>query len=320
MEKVSVLVPIYNSEKYIKRCLESIINQTYKNLEILLIEDGSEDNSYNIIKKYQEKDDRIKIYQIVNNGVADARNKAVENSTGEYITFVDSDDYIEKDYIETLYSNLKKYNSDIAVCNCYNIIEETNIKTYKTFGIDKVQEYTNFQAVENLFYYLFLRHSPWGKLYKKEVWNNIIFPIGKNYEDLAILYKLFLNSNKIIYIPEEKYNYVIRKGSIVHNEIRKSDIEAILEYTKAILEDIKKNYPNLTPSAEYLTGYLSLVLWRKIPEGKYKEYLKNVEDNIKKYRWKIIKNKKVNKKQKLLFILSYFGRNIYSFVITLIKG
>lgn len=320
MEKISVLVPIYNAEKYIKRCIESIINQTYRNIEVILIEDGSTDNSYNIIKEYQQKDERIKIFQIENNGVADARNKAVDNSTGDYITFVDSDDYIEKDYIETLYTNLKKYDSDIAVCNCFNIIEETGKKDYKTFGIGTVEEYTDEEAVKKLFYYNYLRHSPWGKIYKKEIWNNIRFPLGKNYEDLAILYKLFLNSKKVIYIPEEKYNYVIRKGSIVHNEIRKTDVEAILEYTQRILEDITENYSNLIPSAEYLVGYLNITLWRKIPKGKYKEYLSQIEENIKKYRWKIIKNKNVNKKQKLLFILSYMGRNIYSFIITLIKG
>ena len=319
MEKVSILVPIYNAEKYIQRCLDSIISQTYDNLEIVLIEDGSKDNSLKIIEGYGEKDKRIKIVPIENNGVADARNKAVENATGEFLTFVDSDDYIEKDYIETLYKNLKKYNADIAVCNCTNVMEETGEKIHKSFGISKVKEYNNIEAVENLFYYNFLRHSPWGKLYKKEVWNNIRFPLGKNYEDLAILYKLFLNTKKVIYIPEEKYNYVIRQGSIVHNEIRKLDVEAILEYSQKILEDITQNYPELVPAAEYLVSYLSLSLWRKIPNGKYKEYDEIIKKNLKNYRFAVLKNKKVNKKQKVLFWLSYLGKKCYKFMISIIK-
>ena len=319
MEKVSVLVPIYNAEKYIGRCIESILNQTYKELEIVLIEDGSKDNSLNIIKEYGKKDKRIKIIPIENNGVADARNKAVENATGEYLTFVDSDDYIEKDYIETLYNNLQKYKADIAVCNCTNIIEETNKQSYKSFGITEVKQYNNLEAVESLFYYNYFRHSPCGKLYKKKVWDNIRFPLGKNYEDLAILYKLFLNSEKVIYIPEQKYNYVIRQGSIVHNEIRKSDVEAIIEYSQDILDDITKNYPKLIPAAEYLVAYLSLTLWRKIPKGKYKEYNNVVNANIKKYRKSIISNKKVNKKQKYLFILSYLGRGCYRTIISILK-
>lgn len=319
MEKVSVLVPIYNAEKYIQRCLDSIINQTYENIEIILIEDGSKDNSLKIIKEYEKKDKRIKIFPIENNGVADARNKAVENAIGEFLTFVDSDDFIEKDYIETLYMNLKKYNADIAVCNCINIIEETGEKSHKSFGINTVKEYNKIEAVESLFYYNFLRHSPWGKLYKKEVWNNIRFPLGKNYEDLAILYKLFLNSNKVIYIPEEKYNYIIRQGSIVHNEIRKSDVEAIIEYSQKILEDITENYPELIPAAEYLIGYLSLSLWRKIPNGKYEEYDEIIKKNIKKYRLTVLKNDKVNRKQKALFLLSYLGKPCYKFIISTIK-
>ena len=319
-EKISVLVPIYNAEKYIKRCIDSIINQSYKNIEVILIEDGSTDNSYNIIKEYQEKDDRIKIFSIENNGVADARNKAVDNSTGDYITFVDSDDYIEEDYIETLYTNLKKYNSDIAVCNCFNVIEETGKKDYKTFGISEVKEYTNEEAVKNLFYYNFLRHSPWGKLYKKEVWNNIRFPLGKNYEDLAILYKLFLNSKKVIYIPKEKYNYTIRKGSIVHNEIRKTDVEAIIEYSQKILDDITKNYKNLISAAEYLLFDEELHLWYRIPYKKeYKKYLKTINSNIKKYRMKIIKDKMVNKKYKVLYMISFLGRSCYKTVLTIYK-
>lgn len=319
MKKISILVPIYNAEEYIEKCLESIINQTYKNIEIVLVEDGSTDNSMQIIKKYEKQDNRIKIISIKNNGVADARNKAIENATGEYLTFVDSDDYIEKDYVETLYTNLKKYEADIAVCNCYNIIEKTANKTYKTFKINKVQEFNNIEAVENLFYYNFFRHSPWGKLYKKDLWNNIKFPVGKNYEDLATIYKLFLKSKKVIYIPKEKYNYLIRQGSIVHNEMKKEDVEAILEYTQKILKDITQNYPTLIPAAEYLVTYLNLSLWKKVPAGKYKEYDQIIKNNIKKYRISIIKNKKVNKKPKYMMILSFLGRRIYRPIIVRVK-
>lgn len=320
MEKISVLVPIYNSEKYLNRCIESILNQTYANIEIVLIDDESTDNSYNIIKNYETIDERVKVIQIKNNGVADARNKAIDNATGKYITFVDSDDYIEKDYIETLYNNLIKYNADISVCNCINKIEESGKEIYKDFGINSIKEYSSEEAVESLFYYNFLRHSPWGKLYKREVWNNIRFPIGKNYEDLAILYKTFLNANKIIYIPEEKYNYIIRKGSIVHNDIRKSDIEAIIEYCQDILGDITCNYPSLKNAAEFLLADHELHLWYRIPDKKeYKEYIKIAVINVKKYRISILKNKKVSKKNKILFLLSYLGRKPYRKIIEVKK-
>ena len=320
MEKISVLVPVYNAEKYIEKCIKSIINQTYKDIEIVLIDDESKDNSLNIMKNLQKQDNRIKIVSVENKGVADARNSAIENATGKLLTFVDSDDTIDEDYLEIMYNNLKKYDADIAVINCKNIIEETGAILHKDFGIKQIKEYTSTEAVKDLFYYNFLRHSPWRKLYKRNVWNNIKFPLGKNYEDLAIIYKTFLNANKIIYIPEEKYNYLIRKGSIVHNEIRKTDAQAIIEYCSKILEDVNKNYPELTKAAEFLLVDHELYLWYRIPDNKeYKEYLKIAKANVKKYRKNVLKDKNVSKKHKIAIILSYFGRNIYKKAIEINK-
>ncbi len=320
MEKISVLVPIYNQEKYLRRCIESIINQTYTNLEIILIDDGSEDKSYEIIEEYTNKDKRIKGLKIKNNGVADARNKAIDNVTGEYFSFIDSDDFVAEDYIETLYNNLKKYGADIAICNCMNITENTNNVIHKDFGIKEIKEYSNIEAVESLFYYNFLRHSPWGKLYNTKLWKNIRFPIGKNYEDLATIYKIFLNAKKIIYIPEEKYNYIIRNGSIIHSEIRQKDIEAILEYSEDILNYIGKNYKELLPAAEYLLADHELHLWYRVNKNKQNtEYLNIATENVKKYRKGVLKNPKVTRKSKVLFLVSYLGRRIYKTFVTLYK-
>lgn len=320
MEKISVLIPVYNSEQHIERCIKSIENQTYSDIEIVIVNDGSTDKTQDIIQKIAQKDDRIKLINIENQGVANARNVALSNATGEYITFVDSDDYIEDDYVQTLYDNLKKYDADIAVCNCINYIQETKEQIHKDFGIKQVKEYNSKEAVQSLFYYNFLRHSPWGKLYKKNLWNNLTFPVGRNYEDLAIIYKTFLSAKKIIYIPEEKYIYVTRKESIVHGKVKESDIQAIIMYCKGILEDITKNYIELIPAAEYLLASHELHLWYKIPNKKeYKNYINIVVKDVKKYRKSIIKNPKVSKKKKLLFILSYLGRNIYKIILTLSK-
>lgn len=318
MEKISVLIPVYNSEEHIERCIKSILNQTYHNIEIVVVNDGSTDTTPIIVQNLSKEDNRIKLISIQNKGVANARNIALANSTGEYITFVDSDDFIFDSYIQTLYDNLKKYKADISVCNCINYIEETKQEKHKDFGIKDIKEYDSKEAVEDLFYYNFLRHSPWGKLYKKEIWNDLTFPVGRNYEDLAIIYKTFLRANKIIYTPKEEYNYVTRKGSIVHSEIKEENIETIIMYCRDILNDIKENYQDLTPSAEYLLASHELHLWYKVPNKKeYKKYIQVITKEVKKYRKSIIKNPKVNKKKKLLFILSYLGRNIYKFVLKL---
>ena len=318
-EKISVLVPVYNSEKYIGKCIESVLNQTYKNIELIIVNDGSKDKSYEIIEEYKNKDNRIKAISTENRGVSFARNTALDNATGNFLSFVDSDDYIDEDYLETLYNVLKKENADISMCNC-KLVEENN-KTYiKTFGISNMQIMNGEEAVENLFYYNYMRHSPWGKLYKKEIFEGYRYKTEGQYEDLELTYKLFLKAKKLVYVPECKYNYLLRTGSIVHSKIKKSNIEAILTYTEQILEDIKTNHKNIEKSAEFLVADHSLDLWYKIPNKKeYKGYIKRATKNIKKYRKGILKNKKVNKKSKILFYLSYLGRNIYKILNTIRK-
>lgn len=168
-EKISVLVPVYNAEKYLKKCIESILNQTYKNIELIIVNDGSNDNSYNIIEEYKNKDNRIKAVHTENKGVSHARNTCLDNASGAFFAFVDSDDYIEEDYLEILYNNLKKYNADISMCNCKTIEEDSNQSHIKNFGINKVLVMNNEEAVENLFYYNYIRHSPWEKLYRRDI-------------------------------------------------------------------------------------------------------------------------------------------------------
>ena len=313
-EKISVLVPVYNAEEHIPKCIESILNQTYKNIELIIVNDGSSDKSYDIIEEYKNKDDRIIAIHTENKGVSHARNTALDNAKGSFVTFVDSDDYIDEDYIDLLYETLKKEDADISMCNC-KLVEENNKTHIKTFGIDNKIVMTNEEAVENLFYYNYMRHSPWGKLYKKEIFEGYRYKIGRQYEDLELTYKLFLKAKKLVYVPDCKYNYLLRKGSIVHSNIKESNIEAILIYTEQILEDIKNNHKSIEKSAEFLVARHSLSLWCKVPNKKeYKKYLRKATQNIKKYRKRILKDDKVNRKSKILFYLSYLGRVPYKII------
>ncbi len=319
-EKISVLVPVYNSEKYLTRCIESILNQTYKNIELIIVNDGSNDKSYEIIEEYKKRDNRIKALHTENKGVSYARNLGLDSASGDFLAFVDSDDYIDEDYLETLYKYLKNENADISMCNCKFIEENLNKSYTKTFGINNILVMNNEEAVENLFYYNYMRHSPWGKLYKKDIFEGCRYKINRQYEDLELTYKLFLKAKKLVYIPECKYNYLLRKGSIIHSDIKKSNIEAILLYTEEILKEIEKNHKNIVKSAEFLVAKHSLSLWYKVPNKKEnKEYLKKATNNIKKYRKGILKNSKVNKKSKTLFYISYLGRIPYKILTKIIK-
>ena len=211
---ISIIVPIYNVEKYINKCIESIINQTYKNLEIILVDDGSPDDCPTICDEYKEKDDRIIVIHKKNGGLSDARNVGIENASGKYICFVDSDDYIEYNYVEVLYSNIIKYNVKIS-CAAYrqvfevdNHIKDIPIKeNIKINYINSLKELVN-ESVGNF---------AWNKIYDINLFNDLRFPLGRKMEDLGIMYKLFEKAEYIYVDSRVIYNYVQRENSILHN-------------------------------------------------------------------------------------------------------
>lgn len=236
--KISIIVPIYNTEKYLGNCLNSIINQTYKNLEIILINDGSTDNSLSICNNYKNKDNRIKIVNKTHTGVSDTRNIGIKNATGEYIGFVDSDDYIDKHMFEILLNNLENYNGDISMCN----LEETcDLDAQTTNFCDNAIVYSKEKALKELLYDKNIGNYVMVKLFKRELFDGIQFPVGKLYEDISTTYKLFCKANNILYIPNPMYHYFQRSDSIVNNITR----ESIQHYIRAVFEryyDLKNTF------------------------------------------------------------------------------
>lgn len=213
MEKlISIIVPVYNVEKYLEKCVKSIINQTYKNIEIILVNDGSKDNSGKICEQLKEKDNRIKIIHKENGGLSDARNAGLKIARGEYIGFVDSDDYIAEDMFETLYNLNKKYNSEISIVSYY---EMYNGKVISVRDTKKLEEMTKIEAIKELLMDTKIQSYAWNKLFKRELFNNIEFPTNKNFEDIATTLLLFEKANKVVLLEEPKYYYVRRDNSII---------------------------------------------------------------------------------------------------------
>ena len=218
MSKISVIVPIYNVEKYLPICIESIINQTYKNLEIILVNDGSTDNCRKICDKYARKDNRIKVIHKENGGLSDARNVGMEYATGDYIYFIDSDDYIDIKTIEILYKNLKKYNADISMSR---FIRTNNNNFRSDLSNEKIKLYSNVESLNMLYNKEFTFHEnyalficAWNKLYKKELLEGIQYPIGKLYEDGATTYKILYKASLIVCSSLQLYYYYQREESI----------------------------------------------------------------------------------------------------------
>ena len=218
-EKITVIVPVYNVENYLNKCLDSLINQTYKNLEIIVINDGSTDNSGEICQEYAQKDNRIVYIEKENGGPSDARNAGLDRMTGSYVTFVDSDDWIELDYVEILYKKITEYQADIAVGNYYSFNEAEGMYYFHIFGDSYYEKvYDNVSIFENLYesqeMKSFALISVFGKLYKADLVKHLRFDIGKLGEDGYINQKLYLLVQKVIYINQGLYAYRQRSGSI----------------------------------------------------------------------------------------------------------
>ncbi|MEE1035337.1 MAG: glycosyltransferase family 2 protein [Agathobacter sp.] len=285
MEKISVIVPVYNMENYLEKCLNSIVRQTYSDLEIIIIDDGSKDNSSIIYNKFKRQDSRILIIKKSNGGLSDARNFGIINSTGKYICFIDSDDYVEADYIEKMYNAIKKYNADI--CCCGKIIEKKGKKIYANVNseflvnsVDALKLYLQKKEIDN---------SAWDKLYKRDLFKDVEFPVGRYYEDIGTIYKLFIASNNIVHIKNPLYHYVIREESISHEKYSEKQLDS-LYMTKTAVKDITMIYPQLT---EYATAYYALELLTTLRRiyhslGKkeiYTKYNSVFEEYCKNYKY-----------------------------------
>lgn len=244
---ISVIVPIYNVEKYLARCVDSIVNQTYKNLEIILVDDGSPDRCPQMCDDYAEKDSRIKVVHKKNGGLSDARNAGMAVATGKYISFIDSDDYVSDDFFECLLDVMNKENSDIAECSVVKFYEDNrfdefsddlSVKTYDT------QDAMSALIAENPFH-----QHVWNKLYKTELVKDIPYAVGKLNEDEFWTYRVFGRANKVARLNKTMYYYFQRNSSImgVGYNIRRLDA---LEGKANRQKYIENNFPDLSTQAK----------------------------------------------------------------------
>ena len=213
---ISVIVPIYNVENYLRQCLDSILEQTFHNLEIILVNDGSTDGSGQICQEYLKKDSRITYFEKENGGLSDARNYGIERAQGEYLTFIDSDDWVTNTYIEELYIKLQHYNADISISN-YFYFQESNATFYKHVFEHWEKEYDSKYLLEHYFDIQcgdFFLSTAWGKLYKKYLFEYLRFAKGMTSEDAALTYKVYDLADKIVYFHKDSYCYRQREGSI----------------------------------------------------------------------------------------------------------
>lgn len=309
---ISVIVPVYKTEKYLDRCIKSIINQTYKNIEIILIDDGSPDSCGRICDSYAEKDKRIKVIHKENGGVASARNTGLDNICGEYAAFVDSDDYVTEDYIEYLYSLIKKDNTDISVCS-YKSVYANGTEIHNANTMLCKQIFTQKEAMEHILYDTD-GTMLWGKLYKASVFDGIRCPIGRNFEDVAVVFQLYGKVDRLSVGNAEKYFYMIRENSITSEIYSPMFLDHIVS-TEEMTDYISKKFPELQSACNrrIMYAYVNVLRREVFSENRDKELEKRIVKRVKSIKNDILKNPKCSKRDKCAVLSLTFGVGFFRF-------
>ncbi len=318
-ELVSIIVPVYNVEQYLEKCVNSIINQSYKNLEIILVDDGATDNSGKICDELAKLDNRIKVYHKENGGLSDARNYGVERATGEYIGFVDSDDYIDPEMYEKLYEAIKKENVDVAECNL-KIIYPNRVELYtneKYFRVCTKQEYLEeYLKIDKVF------GSACVRLIKSNIVKKLKFPIGKLYEDTYYAHDLIREVDKYVIMDNPYYNYFMREESITNTKFNPRIFD-LIEIVEKLHKMTYNNYPSLKEEADCrkMYAYFS-VLNSIVYEDDYKnnKYYLQVINYFKENYIELLKNKHITRNRKLSIILIKLNIVLYRKVLKYYKN
>lgn len=283
-KEISIIVPIYKVERQLQRCIDSILNQSFSNFELILVDDGSPDNCGKICDEYEKKDNRIKVIHKENGGLSDARNVGLDIAKGKYIAFVDSDDIIHSRMIEILFECINKSDSDIAQCKFKKFKNLGEVKNDLDNYNGTFEEYDNKTAIIDMIDNNKINVNSWNKLYKRELFETLRFPKGKIHEDEFLTYKLLYNSRKIAYIDEELYYYYQNDNGIMNgsNILKRLDrIEALEERSKFFLENGDNDLYNKSNSALFFALNKLYFIFKR------NEQLKKDKENIKKLKGKI---------------------------------
>lgn len=309
-EKISVIVPVYNVEQYLERCVDSIINQTYTNLEIILVNDGSTDNSGKLCDELAKKDERIRVIHKENGGLSDARNRGIDESESDLVGFIDSDDYIDSDMYEVLLKNLNDTDANLSMCalyDVYNNTPEAQVTNKETWKL------SSEQAIKMVMEAKILSVTAVNKLYRKSLFTDLKFEVGKIAEDAFIMIKLLDKCEKIVATNEKKYYYVHRENSITTQKFSTkflNVIEAYEQNSNIILE----KYPKLKDVAQTRMNWAYFyVLDRLLLDDNYndKELENKLISYLKNHRKDILNDPLFTKGRKIGFIALLLSRNLY---------
>ncbi len=310
--KLSIIVPIYKVEDYIYKCVDSILAQTFTDFELILVDDGSPDNCPKICDEYALKDERVKVIHKENGGLSDARNAGIEIARGEYLAFVDSDDFLSLDMYEKLIALADSNSADVVVCDyvlAYVNKEPIFEDSTDLFVMGREEALT--QMICNRLFSV----NAWNKIYKRELFEVERYPKGMLYEDLALTYRLIDKSEKIVYTPAKKYAYLQRGTSIMGQtgyKMKKDKVtivEDMIEYFKG-----RDNYLKICSG---ISSYLLNDVYKMAVSGNLtscKEYVEELKACVKKYKKELQKNKYISFKDRVVLRLAVKNAKFLQFM------
>lgn len=320
MSLVSIIVPAYNVEKYIKKCIDSILRQSYTEFELLLIDDGSTDNTSRLCDDLAQQDTRIKCFHKPNGGLSDARNYGLDRMSGKYVTFIDGDDYVSSNYIESLV-NMMTVDKDVQIAMLpIQMLSENDIPDDDLN--EDVQILSNIEAMKKMMLRKGISHTSCGKLFSADLWMNNRFPIGQNYEDYATTYYVFNHAKKVAYCNNRLYYYIQHSESIMHQSCSVKTL-SVLDVSDSVTKYIENECPECTIEARALQTAVYLKNMQAILNTgieQYSEYQRRILAKVRENSKLLLKQKQVSKKDKIKILLLLFNKNLFLEIYNLNDG
>lgn len=321
-ELISVIVPVYKVEPYLKKCVDSVLAQTYQNIEVILIDDGSPDGCGEICDEYGKKDLRIKVIHQRNAGISAARNIGVANAAGGMYCFVDSDDYLPRNAIDNLYSAMQEYDADISI-GIEEYFRNNNQKEEhwkRPFVTPKFSFCMDTKTtLKELLRQSIISNSAWGKLYKKEVFTDVLFPVNRSHEPKATIYKTIMKAKTIAFCNEVVYYYLIRGDGFTREKGSQKKYEDLIWAIEKQCSEIQEGYPDLKKEADMrrLDAYFHAFI--NADKDESTEFRTDCWNQIKKYRRGAIFGATVRKKTRFAAVLSLLGPRLFTNICQILQ-
>lgn len=314
MSEISIIIPVFNTAKYLSACLQSVAVQSFGNFEIIIVNDGSTDESPTIIQKFMNADNRIKVVDQENKGLSEARNTGLRNATGRYVTFLDSDDAIAPNFLERMLIVAKATKCPVVCCNKYCFKDGTDISKYSLrpslFGKNaNISVMTSDKAIRNALYQKDKPdYSAWNKLYATQLWQGRAFPEGKFFEDMATIPGVFKDAGKVAFVNEPLYLYRLRESGILKTNYTRKKAE-LLDIAEQIYLNFQKDNPNLSTAAASNLFSASCSILKRTPDTEeFSDYRLRAWNWIQQLRKKNIVNPKTRLRNKIAAFCSIGGQ------------